>query len=112
MVYKVYLICSEFEGRKLYKIGYTRRTIDKRIKEIRTGNGSEIYLVESFSSVWGTKIESHLHKQFMTKKLNGEWFDLTDEDLKSFTSRCESIHNVFQTIVKDNTYYLETGKLY
>jgi hypothetical protein len=112
MVYKVYLICSEFEGRKLYKIGYTRRTIDKRIKEIRTGNGSDIYLVESFSSVWGTKIESHLHKQFKTKKVNGEWFDLTDEDVESFIKRCESIHNVFQTIVTENTYYLETGKLY
>ncbi len=43
MDYFVYLICPEFEGRKLYKIGYTRRNIEKRIKEIKTGNGSDIY---------------------------------------------------------------------
>jgi hypothetical protein len=38
----VYLICAEFEGRRLYKIGYTRRDVSKRIKELKTGNGSEM----------------------------------------------------------------------
>jgi hypothetical protein len=112
MIYNVYLICSEFEGRKLYKIGYTRRPIEKRIKEIRTGNGSDIYLIDSFQSVWGTKIESNLHKQFKIKKVNGEWFDLTDDDVSSFRNRCKSSHDILELITKDNTYYLETGKLY
>jgi hypothetical protein len=112
MIYNVYLICSEFEGRKLYKIGYTRRPIEKRIKEIRTGNGSDIYLIDSFQSIWGTKIESNLHRQFKSKKVNGEWFDLTDDDVSSFFSRCKSSHDMLELITKDNTYYLETGKLY
>jgi hypothetical protein len=108
----VYLICAEFEGRKLYKIGYTRRDIQKRIKEIKTGNGHDIYLVDSFNSKWGTKIESKLHTTFKMKKVSGEWFDLNDEEVKSFIIKCKSIHETFEIITKNNTYYLETGKLY
>ncbi len=108
----VYLICAEFEGRRLYKIGYTRRTIEKRIKEIKTGNGHDIYLVNSFKSEWGTKIESQLHRAYKSKKINGEWFDLTDEDVESFGDKCKYSHDMMELITANNTYYLETGKLY
>lgn len=112
MDYFVYLICAEFEGRRLYKIGYTRRSIEKRIKEIKTGNGSDIYLINYYKSVWGTKIESQLHKFYLSKKVNREWFDLTDEDLKSFNKKCNLIHNNMEIITNQNSYYLETGKLF
>lgn len=108
----VYLICAEFEGRRLYKIGYTRRDISKRIKELKTGNGSEMYVIDSFKSKWGTKIESNLHKTFKSKKVNGEWFDLTDEEVKSFGEKCKLSHETLELITTQNTYYLETGKLY
>lgn len=112
MIYNVYLICSEFEGRKLYKIGYTRRPIEKRIKEIKTGNGSDIYLIESFKSQWGTKIEAQLHRQFNHRKVNGEWFDLVDDEVKSFGKRCKLTHDMLELITTDNTYYLDTGRLF
>jgi hypothetical protein len=108
----VYLICAEFEGRRLYKIGYTRRDVSKRIKELKTGNGSEMYVTDSFKSKWGTKIESQLHRIFRSKKVNGEWFDLTDEEVKSFGEKCKLSHETLELITTQNTYYLETGKLY
>jgi hypothetical protein len=57
----VYLISAEISGSK-FKIGYTRRSIDKRIKEFKTGNASLRYRI--FKSKWCTKIESRLHKLF------------------------------------------------
>jgi hypothetical protein len=45
----VYLISAEISGSKLHKIGYTRRSIDKRIKEFKTGNASEFFVIESLS---------------------------------------------------------------
>jgi hypothetical protein len=66
-MFNIYLICAEFEGRRLYKIGYTRREVSKRIKELKTGNGSDLYLINSFKSKWGTKIESQLHRTFKSK---------------------------------------------
>jgi len=38
---KVYLISAQIGDEKLYKIGHTRRTVEQRIKEFRTGNASE-----------------------------------------------------------------------
>ena len=108
-MFHIYLVCSEINGQKLHKIGYTRRTIEKRIKEFKTGNASEIYLVDSFQSKWGTKIESQLHKIYKSKKLSGEWFELDDNDIKIFKEHCEKIHQNLETISNTNTYYLERG---
>ena len=58
-MFNIYLICAEIDGKKLYKIGYTRREIQDRIR----GNASNFWIVDSFQSKWGTKIEAMLHKQ-------------------------------------------------
>lgn len=105
----VYLICSEFDNRKLYKIGFTRRPIEKRINEIKTSNGGEIYLIDSYESEYGTKIESKLHKIFKDKKVNREWFDLDDNDINSFKTLCNDTHIIFDIIVNNNTYYQDKG---
>ena len=108
-MYNVYLICSEIEGKTLYKIGYTKREIEKRIKEFRTGNASEFYIIDSFQSKWGTKIEAQLHRNYRSKKIRGEWFDLTKEDVDFFRKSCEIIHQNLELISTQNTYYLDKG---
>lgn len=105
----IYLISSETNGKKLYKIGITRREIEVRMKELKTGNAADLKIVDSFKSKWGTKIESNLHKLFKSKKISGEWFDLDDEDIKNFKSRCLSIHEAFEIIESSNTYYIDRG---
>jgi hypothetical protein len=108
-MFNIYLVCSEINGQKLHKIGYTRRPIEKRIREFKTGNASDIYLVDSFQSEWGTKIEAMLHKIYKLKKINGEWFDLDEEDIKKFNTHCSSIHNNLKLISEQNTYFLDKG---
>lgn len=104
----VYLICAEINGERLYKIGYTRREVEKRIKELKTGNAADFYIVNSFKSKWGTKIESQIHQRLKYKKVNGEWFKLSDEDVDSFIDICEQIDNNLE-IVSKGTYYMERG---
>jgi hypothetical protein len=108
MSYNVYLVCAEIGGERLYKIGYTRRSIEKRIKELKTGNAAEFYIVNSFESKWGTKIEAILHRSFSGKKVNGEWFLLDDYDIKSFGKRCNEIHSNLELVSK-SLYYIEKG---
>lgn len=105
----IYLVCAEINGVRLHKIGYTKRSIEDRIKEFRTGNASDFYIIDSFRSKWGTKIESSLHRVFKNKKIKGEWFNLTDQDLLSFQERCQTLHDNFELITKNNTYYLDKG---
>lgn len=109
-MYNVYLICSEVEGKNLYKIGYTRREISMRIKEFKTGNASEFYIVDSYQSKWGSKIEAQLHKHLRTKKISGEWFNLSKEDIDHFKENCKKIHDNLELISTQNTYYLDRGK--
>ena len=106
----VYLICSEIGDEKLYKIGFTRRKIEDRIKEFETGNGSNIFIIDSYKSIWATKIESRLHKMFKNKKIRGEWFNLDENDILKFNSHCELLHNNFEIISTQNTYFLEKIK--
>lgn len=108
-MYTVYLICAEIDDKKLYKIGYTKRDPEQRIKEFKTGNASQFYIIETFQSGWGTKIEAQIHKYFKSKKISGEWFDLDDEDLKKFTTQCQLIHDNLELISTKNTYYLDRG---
>lgn len=105
----VYLVCAEISGEKLYKIGFTRREINQRIKELKTGNVADFSIIDSFRSKWGTKIEALLHKNFKSKKVNGEWFLLEDSDIRNFRSLCESTHNNLE-VVSQTSYYLERGK--
>ena len=105
----VYLISSEIDGKRYYKIGHTRRKVEERIKEFKTGNVSDFSIIEVFNSKWGTKIEANLHKQFKNKRLNGEWFDLDENDLDNYLKLCEQLHNNFEIIENQNTYYIDRG---
>jgi hypothetical protein len=105
----VYLISSEFGGKKLYKIGYTKRSINERMKEFKTGNASDLKIEKSFHSKWGTKIEAHLHKKFKACKVSGEWFDLEKEDIDNFETYCQIVHNNLEIIEKNNTYFIDRG---
>jgi hypothetical protein len=110
-VYNVYLISSNIEGVTCYKIGHTKRNPQLRIREMKTGNASELELVATFYSKWGTQIESKLHKLFSHKKISGEWFKLNDSDVNSFEKICEQSHEVLELVSNSNTWFQNT-KIY
>lgn len=109
MLYNVYLICSEINGDKIYKIGYTKRSIEKRLKEFKTGNGAEIYLVDSFASKWGTKIEALLKRKYSHCNISGEWFNLSESEISDFKLICSTIHDNFNLLSDENTFIIENG---
>ena len=54
-------------------------------------------------------VEAQLHKIFRDKKVNGEWFDLDEEDIVKFKTMCKQIDNNLE-VVSQGSYYLEKGK--
>ena len=110
-MYNVYIISSEINNEKLYKIGYTRNSVNNRIKSFKTGNASNFEIVNTFKSKWGTKIERNLHLYFDKYKVNGEWFDLNKEQVDDFKRICERAHNNFELLSKYNTYIIDKGGL-
>ena len=66
----------------LCKIGRTR-DVSKRIRSLSTGCSSELKLVASWPCRDAGEYESILHETWRDVRVRGEWFALTDEDLRS-----------------------------
>jgi hypothetical protein len=102
---KVYLISSEINNEILYKIGVTKNDVNKRIKQLKTGNPATLSIVNIFESKWAFKIESNLHKRY--KNISGEWFSLNDDEVNNFLKVCEMVHNNFELLSSNNTWYID-----
>ena len=101
----VYLICDA--EKELYKIGVTTGSIEKRMKKLQTGNGTELLLVNYYECEYPFKIEKMMHNHFGNRKVLGEWFDLSDEEALSFVKICEDKNNIINSLM-DNPFFLKT----
>ena len=106
----IYLISCILSGEKVYKIGYTKRNVEQRINELKTGNPisfniEKVYIADKY----GTSIETNLHKHYITKKIKGEWFSLDEKDVEIFEELCDKFYNNFDIIQNNNTYLEESG---
>jgi hypothetical protein len=94
---KVYLLAN-WDANK-FKIGITRGKVEKRLKQLQTGNGEKIEILEVFETEHFLKVEKALHRTYDHKKTKGEWFELTDEEILSFKTDCQTKHNLFQMLI-------------
>ena len=62
----VYLI--NIHNTNIYKIGFTRQSPEKRVKDLQTGNPYKMVLVDSYKSQIAPNIESVIHTYFKHKK--------------------------------------------
>lgn len=97
----IYLV--QQEGTDLYKIGITKKDPKVRIKELQTGNANPIVLVESYGTRYGYKMEAGVQAHYKMKKVSGEWFMLSEDDVKIFYSVCERLENSFK-VLETNLY--------
>ena len=99
----VYIVKVETENK--YKIGYTRKKLEERIKALQTGCPDNIIPIYEFESNYATKLESFLHRGYKQSRISGEWFDLTEEDLESIKKSCELFESNMETLTKhDNPF--------
>tara|TARA_R110000772_G_scaffold184082_4_gene295187 strand:- start:84 stop:398 length:315 start_codon:yes stop_codon:yes gene_type:complete len=103
---KIVYLLKECGDLPKYKIGVTSRGVEKRIKQLQTGNSERIEVIQTFPSVFNRKIESSLHRKYETKRLEGEWFQLDNEDVDKFINECQKIHNVFEMLTKSGNPFI------
>ena len=88
----------------VYKIGVTTGKDENRIKKLQTGNSGEIYLVNSYETDHPFVMEKMLHTKYFADKALGEWFELSFEDIVSFTETCEKIQKSINEL-KENYFF-------
>lgn len=92
----VYLLRSfNEEYGKVYKIGITKNKVAERLSNLQTGNPNSIEVVYIYEcKIKPSKLESRLHRRFKYCLVSGEWYNLTDEDVKEFPQTCEFFERI------------------
>jgi len=90
---------------KRYKIGYTTKSISKRIKQLQTGNPNKLSLLQSYQATErGRRLESMLHTHYKFKRISGEWFELDKNDIESFIEICNQKQHIIE-LMRDNPFF-------
>ena len=98
----VYLICDPIKD--FFKIGITTGTIEKRIKELQTGNAGELFIRDYFKTDTVFKLEQLLHSKFILKHIHGEWFQLDVNDVLNFRKTCEELQTTAHLLYESTLY--------
>lgn len=109
---KLYVLSTtDADGYKMYKIGFTKQSVESRVKQLQTGNYSEInieYVFEADGHI--VKIESRLHRDFSDRRISGEWFELESTEFDNIPILCNRYYNMFKSL-ESNTYLQDRGVL-
>lgn len=97
----VYII-TEGEGR--YKIGYTKKSVESRIKSLQTGNPNQLSLVKYHEVYMPSRIETMLHNYYKDCLVKGEWYDLSSDQIEEFGAICDRFQLVNYSL-KDNPFW-------
>ena len=103
----VYLI-ADFEN-QAFKIGKSKNNPIKRLKQLQTGNSSELVLLETFQTEYPYRLESILHNKYKHKQVHNEWFALTTDEVNQFQKTCEETNNIIH-LMKDNVFFAKDLK--
>ena len=99
----VYLIQSLEDGH--YKIGVSKHP-NKRIKQLNTGNSSELKLVEVYQSELAYQIEKILQRRYSYLKKEGEWFDMSISNEATFLKECLEIEDNLILLKKSGNVFI------
>ena len=102
----VYLI-GEIDNKGRYKIGSTRaKNVLTRLKQLQTGNSSELYIKEAFETDYPFKLEKMLHNHFKSLNTMNEWFELSESDVEAFKGICDEKRKIIESL-KENPFYFK-----
>ena len=106
-MFNIYLLKSYYNELPIYKIGYTKRRVEDRIKDFKTGNVHDISIVHIFETdKYVNSIESTLHREYKFNRIRGEWFELSDIDIDTFIVKCKKLYENFKMLEETSTYLI------
>lgn len=89
----LYVIAPENNQEHPYKIGITVGSdISKRLTALQTSHWLTLKVYYKSPLIYDVhKAEKMFHDRYKDKKVKGEWFNITNSDLKDIINECEKI---------------------
>lgn len=97
----VYFIYNNLTGN--FKIGKTKNNVEKRIKQLQTGNEIELhakYIIDDENP----EIEKYIHEYYYNKKILNEWFKVNDDEIL-YIIKLVKYANEIKKLGQENTKY-------
>jgi len=85
------------------KIGYTKRNVKDRVKELNSPN---LILILEYETKYPTQLEKALHFRFKKHNIEREWFQLDDYKVDELKEICKIIDKGVTTIKENNNFKL------
>jgi len=82
-----------------YKIGVTTDTVDKRIRQLQTGNPFRIVSHTTMVIEGAEFVERHLHRLYSAKRRILEWFTFTPDELQGVIEVAKAYSEEFSDLV-------------
>lgn len=107
MGYVYLLLETDKNGDERHKIGITKNPVEKRIKQLQTGNSNVITLLHTYESNHYKNIERMLHVRYVNRKTEtkNEWFQLEDAQVLNFKKTCEEVEKLVILLKEENPFY-------
>ena len=74
------------DAKEYVKIGSSSDS-DSRLRQLQSGLPVQMRLIATTQVNEANKVERALHAEFAPKRVRGEWFLLTEQDIESIKSR-------------------------
>lgn len=100
---QIYILRHELNNAVSFKIGRTTN-LQKRLSQFKTFPGI-ITVHKTFLTEFSVQIEKFLHNKFLSQKDKGEWYNLTENNIKEIENIIEE-----QTIILKNKNALKDKK--
>ena len=85
------------------KIGYTKRNVKDRVKELNSPN---LILILEYETKYPTQLEKALHFRFKKHNIEREWFQLDDYKVEELKEICKMLDEGVTTIKENNNFKL------
>ncbi len=82
-----------------YKIGITKHTVGKRIRQLQTGNPFRIVPFVTYDIEGAELVERHLHRTFSENRRILEWFSLSEDELSEVLSETDRFRSEIEELV-------------
>ena len=87
------------------KIGITSKTIEARLAQLMTGNSEHLNVVTTYTTEYPHQLEKMLHRFYGNKRIEREWFLLSQDEVKSFIETCQKLESRIIFLKEHNHYF-------